>query len=129
MTPPLESYPLVVDLDGTLLRTDLHIESGLAFIPERPASALAPLMWLNVGKAHLKERVAQPAELDATCLPYNDQVIALIEEERAKGRQIILATASHIIYAEQIAEHLKIFDRVLATDGVICNGLIKCNTC
>lgn len=118
MNPSIESYPLVVDLDGTLLRSDLLIESGLAFIRERPASALAPLMWLMSGKAHLKERLAKAVELDVTCLPYDPQVIALIEEERTKGRHIILATASHIIYAEQIATHLKLFDRVLATDGV-----------
>ncbi len=117
-TEAFSSYPLVVDLDGTLLRSDLLIESVLAFIRTRPAYALAPLIWLMSGKAHLKERVAQSVELDVTCLPYDPQVIALIEEERTKGRQIILVTASHIIYAEQIAAHLKLFDRVLATDGV-----------
>lgn len=111
------SLPLVIDLDGTLLRSDLLIESGLAFILARPAHVLAPLGWLTSGKANLKKRLAMAATLDVTDLPYDPQVISLIEEERAKGRRIILATASHLIYAEQIAAHLKLFDDVLATEG------------
>jgi 4-hydroxybenzoate polyprenyltransferase len=112
------TYPLVVDLDGTLLRSDLLIESGLAYIRARPAHALAPFIWLMSGKAYLKTRIAQVAEFDVACLPYDTQVIALIERERTRGRAIILATASHTIYAEQIAAHLKLFDRVMATDEV-----------
>src|ERR1035437_1571917 len=111
------SPPLVIDLDGTLLRSDLLIESGLAFILARPAHALAPFGWLTSGKANLKKRLAMASVLNVADLPYDPQVIALIEEERAKGRRIVLATASHLIYAEQIAAHLKLFDGVVATDG------------
>ena len=111
--------PLVIDLDGTLLRSDLLIESGLAFVRARPGQAFAPLGWLASGKAHLKDRLANASEIDVTCLPYDPQVIALVEQERIKGRHIVLATASHKIYADQIAAHLNLFDSVLATDGKI----------
>lgn len=113
----LSSPPLVIDLDGTLLRSDLLIESGFAFIRDNPRRLLAPLKWLLSGKAILKGQLARSTPLDVTVLPYDPQVIALVEQERAKGRQIILATASHKIYAEQIAEHLKLFDLVLATEN------------
>lgn len=111
--------PLAVDLDGTLLDSDLLIESSLAFIRARPAHMLCPLGWLISGKAHLKERLANISKIDVTCLPYNAQVIAFIKAERARGRQIILVTASHKIYADQIASHLQLFDRVMATHGDI----------
>ena len=104
--------PLVVDLDGTLIRSDLLIESGLLFVRQQPTRVWAPLLWLASGKAHLKAMLARDCPLDVAGLPYDSRVIALIEEERAKGRQIILATASHRIYAEQVAAHLKLFDRV-----------------
>jgi len=109
--------PLVVDLDGTLIRSDLLLESGLMFVRQHPLRALAPLAWLASGKAHLKGELARHTELDVAGLPYDTRVIALIEEERAKGRQIILATASHQTYADQVAQHLKLFDQVLATAG------------
>lgn len=114
----LSLYPLVIDLDGTLLNSDLLIESSLAYACTQPLHLFFPLAWLaKGGKAYLKERLAQAINIDVARLPYNPDVIDLIKNERAKGRSIILATASHKIYAEQVATHLRLFDRVLATDG------------
>lgn len=109
--------PLVIDLDGTLLNSDLLMESGLAFLKKSPLLALAPFKWISSGKAHLKTRLALSAPLDVSVLPYNKAVIALAQREKTKGRMIVLATASHHSYAEQIAEHLGFFDRVLATNA------------
>jgi hypothetical protein len=50
--------PLVVDLDGTVLRSDLLIESGFAFIRRHPLRTFALLAWLIAGKACLKTRLA-----------------------------------------------------------------------
>jgi 4-hydroxybenzoate polyprenyltransferase len=111
--------PLVIDLDGTLLHSDLLLESGLIFFRSRPLHFLSPFKWLTSGKAHLKEQLAKATSLDVANLPYNSEVIKLIEEEKLKGRQIILATASHKIYADQIASHLNLFDKVYATEGRI----------
>ena len=113
----MNSPPLVIDLDGTLLRSDLLIESGFAFIRDNPTRLFAPLKWLLSGKAVLKGQLARSTPLDVTVLPYDAEVIELLERERTRGRQIVLATASHKIYADQIAEHLKLFDRVLATEN------------
>ena len=111
--------PLVIDLDGTLLRSDLLLESSLAFCRSQPSRLLSQFKWLIFGKAHLKEQLAQAIPLDVANLPFDTQVLAFIEEEKSKGRQIILATASHKIYADQIATHLNPFDHVFATDGKI----------
>ncbi|MET1079734.1 MAG: UbiA family prenyltransferase [Pseudomonas sp.] len=113
----LRLLPLVVDLDGTLLRSDILLESALVFVKAQPLRLLAPLAWLAKGKAHLKERLAHSVDLNVASLPYDPAVIALIETERGKGRKVVLATASHRRYAEQIAEHLQLFDQVLASDG------------
>lgn len=117
--------PLVIDLDGTLIRSDLLIESALAFVRQRPARCFAPLVWLLAGKANLKGRLAHAVAMDVASLPYDREVLHLIERERSTGRLIVLATASHRIYAEQVAEHLKVFDRVLATDGDVNLGSRK----
>jgi len=68
------------------------------------------------GKARLKGSLAEVVKLDVTCLSYSKSVIAFIEEESETGRQIVLATASHKIYADQIAKHLSLFGQVCATD-------------
>ena len=115
----LKSTPLVIDLDGTLIKSDLLIESILALIRARPNNVFHPLIWLMSGKPYLKGKLANISKIDVACLPYENQVVALIKEERAKGREIIMATASHKIYADQIAEHLQLFDRVLATEGEV----------
>jgi 4-hydroxybenzoate polyprenyltransferase/phosphoserine phosphatase len=109
--------PLVVDLDGTLVRSDLLIESGLLFLRKRPAAAALPLVWLLKGKAYLKQRLATAVSIDVATLPYDDDVLGFIRQERALGRPIVLATASHRVHAERVAAHLQLFDRVIATDG------------
>lgn len=110
------SAPLVVDLDGTLIHSDLLLESGLSFLKRHPLKALSPLRWLAGGKANLKSRLAGVAPVDVSVLPYNKAVIELIQRKKEEGHRIVLATASHRSYAEQIAEHLGLFDQVLATD-------------
>lgn len=115
----MSTTPLVIDLDGTLLNSDLLLESGLAFLKRSPLQLLTPFTWLASGKAHLKTRLAESAPLDVTVLPYNDAVIDLAKREKNNGRTIVLATASHQSYADQIAEHLGFFDRVMATNSSI----------
>jgi 4-hydroxybenzoate polyprenyltransferase len=107
--------PLVVDLDGTLLRSDLLLETGMAFIRSQPLRLFTPLGWLTKGKAVLKEGLARATHVDVSVLPYDPVVIELIEAERRTGRTVVLATASHHSLAERIADHLQLFDRVLAT--------------
>lgn len=113
VTPP----PLVIDLDGTLLRSDLLLETGMAFVRSQPLQLLKPLGWLTRGKAALKTELARATHIDVSLLPYDPTVIKLIETERRNGRLVVLATASHRSLAERIAEHLQLFDRVLATEG------------
>lgn len=110
------SPPLIVDLDGTLLRSDLLLETGMAFLRSHPLHLLKPFKWLADGKATLKSRLANATLIDVSVLPYNQAVIALIETARSAGRSVVLATASHHSLAKRIAEHLKLFDKVLASN-------------
>lgn len=106
--------PLVVDLDGTLLRSDLLIESALGYLRRGIVASFHLLPWLVKGKSALKEALASRVELAVELLPYNQEVVAFIRQEKNR-RTIVLATASHSIYAERVAEHLGLFDRVIAT--------------
>jgi 4-hydroxybenzoate polyprenyltransferase len=109
--------PLVVDLDGTLLRSDLLLETGMAFVRSNPLGLFRALGWLAGGKIELKAGLAEATCLDVSVLPYDPVVIKLIESARNAGRPVVLATASHRSLAERVAEHLGLFDEVFATDA------------
>ncbi len=113
----LETFPpLIVDLDGTLLRSDLLMETAMAFVRSHPLKVFKLLGWLLKGKAALKEGLALETQIDVSILPYDPHVIEMIKAEKALGRMIVLATASHVSLAEKIAEHLQLFDLVLASN-------------
>lgn len=109
--------PLCIDLDGTLLHTDLLLETGLSFVRNYPWQVPTALRWLAGGKAVLKEGLAQRAEIDVSVLPYDPAVLALIRTAKYEGRTVVLATATHALLAERVAAHLDLFDMVLATDS------------
>lgn len=108
--------PLVVDLDGTLINTDVLLESGFAFLKRAPHHFYLPLLWLlRGGKSALKAGLSAQTQIDVTALPYNADVLTWLTGERAAGRPIVLATASHERYAQQISAHLGLFDKTFAT--------------
>lgn len=111
------SDTLYVDLDGSLIATDLLHESLLKLLRVSPLSLLRLPGWLLRGKAALKREVAQRVEIDVTTLPYRPEVIRFVREARANGKRVVLATASDVRLASQVAEHLGLFDGVIASDG------------
>jgi 4-hydroxybenzoate polyprenyltransferase len=109
--------PLVVDLDGTLVQTDLLIESFVRLLREKPLALLALPGWLLKGRAYLKQEIARRTHLDPTLLPYRSALLDHARGEHDRGRRVILATASDQRLAHQVAVHLGFFDQVLASDG------------
>jgi 4-hydroxybenzoate polyprenyltransferase/phosphoserine phosphatase len=109
--------PLCVDLDGTLLKTDLLWESALGLVKRDPGALAKAPFWLLSGRANLKRRLAELAALDVALLPYRDEVLELIATERARGRRIVLVSAADETFAQAVAAHLGCFDEVIASDG------------
>ena len=108
---------LAVDLDGTLLKTDLLLESLLALLHQKPQYVFVLPLWLLRGKAYLKQQIARHVSLDVSVLPYRNEFLHYLERERAGGRSLVLATANDEQMARQVSDHLKLFDLVLASDG------------
>src|SRR5690606_10569303 len=107
--------PLVVDLDGTLIRTDLLIESFMLLIKQNIFNLFMVVLWLLKGKATPKAEIARRVDIPVELLPYNQDLIEYLKKEKAKGRDIVLATASHVRYAHSVARHVGLFDDVLAS--------------
>jgi 4-hydroxybenzoate polyprenyltransferase/phosphoserine phosphatase len=111
------SIPLVVDLDGTLLKTDLLWESILAALKQNAFLLLLTPFWLLNGRARVKAELARRVSLEVAALPYQEELLKYLREELGRGRKLVLATASDQALARAIADYLGVFSEVLASDG------------
>lgn len=122
----LTPIPLCVDLDGTLIRSDLLVESFFLLLKHRPLCVFLLPLWLWRGKAVLKYEIARRVQPDYTLLPYDAAFLDWLRAEHARGRSLWLCTASHRLLAEPLAGHLGLFERVLASDdGLNLSGVRK----
>jgi 4-hydroxybenzoate polyprenyltransferase/phosphoserine phosphatase len=113
----VESVPLVVDLDCTLVRTDTLHESLLALMRNSPREVFHLFSWLREGRAQLKECLAQRANLDVETLPLNSDLITWLHEQKANGRRIVLATGANTSVAIGVAQRVGIFDEIFSSHG------------
>ncbi len=122
MTAPDETtdcVPLCVDLDGTLIATDLLWVSLRQILRRAPWLILKIPFWWHQGRGFLKAELARRAQLDYARLPYRGDVLAFLRAARAQGRRLVLVTGSHENYARELAAELGLFEDVLATTAAL----------
>jgi len=108
--------PLVVDLDGTLIRGDMLWEAMIDVTKSRPLSLPRLMAELFIdGKAAFKRSVSAAFEFDPVALPMRVEVLELIRQAKSEGRTIVLSTGSDINVAKKIAGSLDIFDEVIGS--------------
>ncbi len=126
VSPATEEYsadatdrlPLCVDMDGTLLRINSLHEAAFAAVLADWRTLFRLASWLAAGRARLKQELALRWQFVAAQLPYSDGLLRMLEQEHAHGRRIVLATAADRQVADAVAQHLGVFDEVIASDGV-----------
>ena len=109
--------PLILDLDHTLINTDLLYEAVVAFLRKKPWQAYKLALWLMKGKAYLKQRLSAEVELDLEHMPLNEDIVTFARFEAEGGRPVHLATAADETVARRIAENLDFIDEVHASNG------------
>ena len=119
MIKKTENSFLVVDLDGTLVKTDLLVEMFLLALGNNFISGIFSLFTLQKGRAAFKRKLINETTLDVTVLPYNQNVIDYIEKWRSFGYQTMLVTASDQLIANKIGHHLQLFDEIHGSDGQV----------
>jgi apolipoprotein N-acyltransferase len=115
--PSVSQVPLVVDLDGTLIRTDLLWEHLARLLRRNPFQIFQVLFWWTRGRAFLKKQLVKRIKIDPAALPYHEKFLAYLREQKSAGRKLVLATASDLQMALPVANHVGIFDEVLGSDG------------
>jgi 4-hydroxybenzoate polyprenyltransferase/phosphoserine phosphatase len=111
--------PLCIDLDGTLIRSDLLLESLVLLIKRNPLYVFLIPMWLFRGKAAFKAQVAARVTLNPAALPYDQEFLTWLKSERNTGRSLWLCTGANERLAATVASHLRLFDGVLASSDTL----------
>ena len=119
MEAPVE-MPLAVDMDGTLILTDMSVMSAKRVFLRKPWTIFSTLFLELTGKrAKWKKNLARQLKFDPDELQYHEAFVDWLTRESARGRKLILATASDRLVAEIIAAHVGLFDDVMGSDGNI----------
>lgn len=114
---PTATVPLCIDLDGSLIRSDLLLESLVLLIKRNPLYVFLIPVWLFGGKAALKAQVAARVTLNPAALPYDQEFLAWLKSERNSGRSLWLCTGANERLAASVASHVGLFDGVLASSN------------
>lgn len=109
------SLPLCVDLDGTLIQTNSLFEALLVAIKKNPTRLIPITLAVFQGKAYVKHVIGQYTKYESFVWLYNNDFLAFLRAEHAKGRTLILATASDSAIANKVASELQIFQEVIAS--------------
>lgn len=109
--------PLVLDADGTLLRTDMLLEGIWKGLATDPAATLKALILIG-DRAAFKAEIARIAPLRIDLLPVNPDIAAMALEAREAGREVAIASASDLSLVQPLADHYGI-ERVFASSGGI----------
>jgi 4-hydroxybenzoate polyprenyltransferase/phosphoserine phosphatase len=112
----LNDIPLVVDLDGTLIKTDLLYESLFDALSRRHIGVFNRDLPSRLTRNGIKRHLLSFCDIDHGNLHYNENVLGIIDEARSAGRKVYLATASDRFHADKVAKHLEVFDGVFASD-------------
>lgn len=107
---------LFVDMDETLLKTDLLWEQSLQLIKSKPFIIFKFPWWILKGSLYFKNKIAQEIPHIQHNLIYNEDVLKKVDEFRLGGAKTILASASPSIWVNEIARRTGLFDGVMASD-------------
>jgi 4-hydroxybenzoate polyprenyltransferase len=115
---PHGELPLVVDLDGALLKVDAHHETLMALLLRRPWQAFCALLVLATrGKSAMRARIASLDVLDDEALPFREDLLAWLRQQAAAGRELHLLCAAHHALAARLAARLQLFASCIGSDG------------
>lgn len=109
--------PLVLDVDGTFLKTDILWETFWAGLGRSPLAVIRTCLRHFRDRARLKAELARIAPVRTDLLPVNSDVAELALNSRVAGREVILASGSDESHVDRLAAEYGLSDRVFASDG------------
>lgn len=112
-----ESKPLVLDVDGTFLRTDLLMENFWAALGQAPLRAIGLGVRHASQPARLKAELADLAQMRIDLMPVNPEIKEMALAAQAEGREVVLASASHAPFVAEVARAHGLTGATYGSDG------------
>ena len=112
-----KDIPLFVDLDGTLLKTDIMFEAMLLLLKKNIFYCLSLLLWLAKSRAYLKFQLSNRVDIPVAALPVNSEFLEYLQTQKKKNRELILISASSQKAVDEVNSHMKIFDGAFGSDA------------
>ncbi len=112
-----KTKPLVLDVDGTFLRTDMLLECLWNGLGRDPLATLRAVATRFGDRAGLKAELARICDLRTDLLPVDAEVMALARAAADEGREVVLASASDASLVARLAADHGLSERVFASDG------------
>ncbi|MEM6275420.1 MAG: UbiA family prenyltransferase [Pseudomonadota bacterium] len=95
--------PLYLDVDGTLLKTDLLYEAFWAGLGQAPLATMAAVLKYWREPAALKAALAAIVSLRYDLMPVREEIRAMAADAGAEGHSVRLASASNFEWVEGVA--------------------------
>lgn len=109
--------PLVVEFEETLTRTEPVLERLLSAFRKAPLEVMLVVLLAMRGRISLRSYLADNDRLDVTSLPVHMPVMDRIEQARAEGRPVFLASATDRRFVEKFAAAQDLFDGVITAEA------------
>ena len=112
-----KNVPLILDIDGSLLLTDLLRENLWAALAKRFFATVWVVLTTIWHPARLKQKLRRIAMPDVGLLPVRTAVLELARTASASGRRVILTSGSDQKLVDNLAAHLKLSGAHYGSDG------------
>ncbi|MFM6973842.1 MAG: UbiA family prenyltransferase, partial [Agromyces sp.] len=113
------NVPLVVDLDGTYLKTDTLHELLMLAIRRPGVFFRAFVAYTRSGKAAAKRVLAENLQLDVSLLPMNPEVAEFATTASQDGRLVLLASGADAQIVNAFIDGNHSFSEGISSDGVV----------
>jgi 4-hydroxybenzoate polyprenyltransferase len=118
--------PLVIDLDGTLMKSDSLDETFLDALRINPLNLWRLPIKLIISRAAVKAFLADQSPLEVETWPVHQDFLDYVKSQFDAGRKIVLATAANQSAADAVAARFPFISEVIASNST-CNmkGTVK----
>ncbi|MEM9231240.1 MAG: UbiA family prenyltransferase [Pseudomonadota bacterium] len=111
-----QQVPLIVDLDGTFIKTDMLLETFWKGLGVDPVGTVRTALKYLSNRPKLKAELARLAPVTPETLPVDPEISAIIETARADGREVYLVSGSNEAVVQGVAGAHPLFTGAKGSD-------------
>ena len=103
--------PLCVDLDHTLVKTDMLHETFVNAVKQNPLNAIWSIIWLLKGRSFLKKKLSEISNVEIDSMPLNEEVVTFCKSRYDQGQPVYLVSASSEKIIDQFLKKILVLKR------------------